>query len=105
MEALFLANIEEDNKDGGWLIRLTNTTENIEKICKSLEEFKINIDQMGAEYAGNIEVSWNKDKDVTDAHFKEIHDGMAYYKEENIEKNDEGIEVYEDNNSGFNPNG
>ena len=104
MEALFLANIEEDNKDGGWLIRLTDTTEDIEKICKSLEEFKTNIDEMGLAYGGDVEVSWSKDKDVTDTHFKEIHDGMAYYKEESVDKSDDGTEVYEDN-SGFNPNG
>lgn len=82
MPVQFTANIEEDSRDGKWLIRLTDTLENKETLCKSLEDLKIKMGEFGTPYNGDVEVVWSKDKDVTDANFKEIHDGMASYKEE-----------------------
>jgi len=103
MSAKFTANIEEDKKDGKWLIRLTDTVDNRVAICKSLEEFKTNIEELGDDYGGDVEVVWSKNQDVTDIHFKEIHNGMAAYKEDEVEDKTENIEVYEEE-SGFNPN-
>jgi hypothetical protein len=91
MSVKFTANIEEDISDGGWLIRLTDTLDNTEKICKSLEEFESNINKMGDDYGGDVEVIWNKNKDVTDIHFKEIHDGMAKYKQEEVTDEEVGL--------------
>ena len=96
MSAKFTANIEEDNKDGKWLIRLTDTTDNRVAICKSLEEFKTRIGELGDDYGGDVEVVWSKNQNVTDTHFKEIHDGMAEYKEEEVKDKSENIEVYEE---------
>jgi len=91
MSAKFIANIEEDLNDGGWLIRLTDTLDNREEICKSLSEFETKINEMGDDYGGDVEIAWNKDSNVTDAHFKEIHDGMAQYKEEEVTEEQVGI--------------
>jgi len=82
MSAKFTANIEEDTNKNGWLIRLTDTTDDRVAICYSLEEFKTNIEELGNDYGGDVEVIWSKNQDVTDLHFKEIHNGMANYKEE-----------------------
>jgi len=103
MSAKFTANIEEDKKDGKWLIRLTDTVDNRVAICKSLEEFKTNIEEFGDDYGGDVEVIWSKNQDVTDQHFKEIHNGMAAYKEKEVEDKSENLEVQEER-SGFNPN-
>ncbi len=85
MSAKFTANIEENKKEDGWLIRLTDTVDNRVALCYSLEEFKTNIEEFGDDYGGDVEVIWSKDKDVTDIHFKEIHTGMALYKEKESE--------------------
>lgn len=103
MSAKFTANIEEDKNDGKWLIRLTDTLDNRVEICKSLKEFKTKIGELGDDYGGDIEVIWSKDQDVTDENFKEIHNGMEEYKEEEVEDKSENLEVYEET-SGFNPN-
>jgi hypothetical protein len=103
MSAKFTANIEEDKNDGGWLIRLTDTMDDRVAICKSLEEFKTRLEELGDDYGGDVEVSWSKEPDVTDKHFKEIHDGMADYKEEETEDKTENLEIQEVT-SGFNPN-
>ena len=103
MSAQFTANIEEDINDGKWLIRLTDTLDNKEKLCKSLEEFKTNLEELGDDYGGDIEVLWSKDQDVTDVNFKEIHDGMAIYQEKEVKDQSENLEVQEEI-QGFNPN-
>jgi hypothetical protein len=103
MSAQFTANIEEDTSDGRWLIRLTDTLDDRVAICKSIEEFKVKIEEFGDDYGGDVEVLWNKDQDVTDENFKEIHNTMAQYKEEEPEDTTENIEVYEET-TGFNPN-
>jgi len=103
MSAKFTANIEENKNEDGWLIRLTDTLDNRVALCKSLEEFKVKIEEFGDDYGGDVEVAWSKDQDVTDKHFKEIHDGMAAYKEKEVEDNSENLEV-EEETSGFNPN-
>jgi len=89
MSAKFTANIEEDTSKEGWLIRLTDTTDDRVALCYSLEEFKKNVEKLGDDYGGDIEVVWTKNHDVTDKHFKEIHEGMAKYKE--IEDNNENV--------------
>jgi len=103
MSAKFTANIEENTNEEGWLIRLTDTVDDRMALCYSLEEFKNKIEEFGDDYGGDVEVAWSKDQDVTDKHFKEIHDGMAAYKEEEIEDNSANIEIQKET-SGFNPN-
>jgi len=93
MSAKFTANIEENTNEEGWLIRLTDTVDDRMALCYSLEEFKNKIEEFGDDYGGDVEVIWSKDQDVTDKHFKEIHDGMAAYKEEEIEDNSANIEI------------
>lgn len=81
MAVEFRANVEEDSK-GGWCIRLSDITQNIEVICANIEEFSQNIEKMGDEYGGDINVIWSKNDDVTDEHFYELHQQMAKIKEE-----------------------
>lgn len=103
MSAKFTANIEENTEKKGWLIRLTDTTDDRVAICDSLEEFKTRIEELGDDYGGDVEVIWSKNQDVSDIHFKEIHNGMAAFKEKETEDKSENLEVYEET-SGFNPN-
>jgi len=102
MSAKFTANIEE-NSDKKWFIRLIDTVDNREAICLSLEEFKLKIEEFGEDYGGDVEVLWSKNKDVSDANFKEIHDGMAAYKEEEVQDTSDNLEVQE-NATRFTPN-
>jgi hypothetical protein len=80
MSVILKANIEEDKNN--WIIHITDTSDNTEVICDSLEDFSIKIEEMGSEYGNDVEVVWSKNPDVTDEHFKEIHTQMAKYKEE-----------------------
>jgi len=81
----FHANVEEDYQ-GGWCIKLTDTMSQNMEVCKNLEDFSVAIEKMGEDYVGDIEVKWSKNDDVTDEHFYELHQQMAKVQQEFNEK-------------------
>ena len=87
MSTKFTANIEENNATKGWLIRLTDTLEDRVSICKSLEEFKENLEKFNADpeyytpqYGGYCAyaIGKNGDKVKIDPKTFEIRDGKLY---------------------------
>jgi hypothetical protein len=81
MPVLFQTTIEP-NQSGGWQIRLVDTLEQEEVICNSVDEYADNIERMGMEYGGDIEVSWLKDENITSTQFMEIERDMKRYQDE-----------------------
>jgi hypothetical protein len=75
------ANIEE-NGLGGWLIRVSDTFEDTNVFCKSIDEFAEVIEDIGAKYEGQIQVLWSKEDNVTQDHFMQIQAQMAKHKEQ-----------------------
>lgn len=86
MSVPFKAHIEE-NGLGGWLIRITNTQTQEERICKDMEEFSTQIEFLGFPYNNDIEVLWSKAENLTAEHFYEVKQHMAQINKE-LHKND-----------------
>lgn len=74
------ANIEE-NGLGGWLIRVTDSFDNKEYICKDMHAFSVEIERLGSLYEGNVEVQWSKDDNLSSQNFHQVQVQMAKYKE------------------------
>lgn len=98
----FMSYVESD-KIGGWYIKLVDTFDNTEVICKDLTEYKEKIEDMGAEYGNDIEVEWVKARDLTPANIQELQEAMAKLQEEYQKEIDE-LNNQQNENSGFNPN-
>ena len=100
----FISYVEQDGL-GNWYIKLTDTFDNAEVICKNLDEYKIRLEDMAAEYGNDIEVQWIRSKDLNPANIQDLQDKMAQLQKEYEDeiKQLENNEV-EFNNSGFNPN-
>lgn len=81
MPAIFTANVEE-SENNTWVIRLTDTEDTRQVICRDMDDFSKQLALMGEDYGADIEVKWSKDEDVTDEHFYELHQQMANIKED-----------------------
>ena len=107
MAVKFISHVEPDGM-GGWFIKLTDTLEEKEVICKDLDEYAVKIEDMGAEYGGDIEVQWTKSNLLTPSNYQELEDQMAIMQEkyqEEIDKINNKNDTQNDEMSGFNPNG
>ncbi|MEA2018644.1 MAG: hypothetical protein U9N59_09360 [Campylobacterota bacterium] len=107
MAVKFISHVEQD-EIGGWYIKLTDTLEETEVICKDLEEYTLKIEELGGEYGGDIEVVWTRSQLLTPANYQDLNEKMAElqekYKDE-IDKINEQNSQANDEMSGFNPNG
>jgi len=106
MAVKFISHVEQD-EIGGWYIKLTDTLEESEVICKDLEEYAKQIEELGGGYGGDIEVVWTRSQLLTPANYQDLNEKMAElqekYKEE-IDKINETNSQLNDELSGFNPN-
>jgi len=106
MAVKFISHVEQD-AIGNWFIELTDTLEEKTVICKDLKEYANNIEELGGEYGGDIEVVWTRSPLLTPANNQDLQEKMAKlheeYKEE-IEKMNNQQEIQEAEESGFNPN-
>jgi RNA binding exosome subunit len=103
MAVKFISYVESD-KIGGWYIKLVDTLENNEVICKDLDEYKTKIEDMGGEYGNDIEVQWIRSKYLTPTNITELQEAMAKLQEEYQSEIDE-LNQQNNDNGGFNPNG
>ncbi len=72
----------ESNGIGGWWIRLTDTIDGRELFCNDMAEFEKNIELMGGDYGGDIEVQWSRDPNITPEHFHEVELAIHAHKVE-----------------------
>ena len=100
----FISYVEQDGL-GNWYIKLTDTFDNTEVICKDLQEYKEKLEDMGAEYGNDIEVQWIRSRELSPANIQDLQEKMTILQKEYEDeiKQLENNEV-EFNNSGFNPN-
>jgi hypothetical protein len=74
------------NELGFAYIELKDTVTDKIEICNDLEDFSKKIEELGADYGGNIdEVKWSADEDVPQSEIDKIKLAMQKYQEE-IEK-------------------
>ena len=85
---------------GEWVIELKDTTDDRVETCIDIEHFAKVIEEMGADYGGDIEVKWLRDQNVLDAHVNEIRQLMIAFEQ----KMNEEKEMLNQENSDFNPN-
>lgn len=81
MAVLFESTIEV-NGVGGWQIRLFDTLQKQTVICQSVDDYANKIEQMGMEYAEEIEVRWSKDENITPEQFADLERDMKKYQDE-----------------------
>jgi uncharacterized protein YsxB (DUF464 family) len=99
MRVKFIAYVEEKS-DGGWFIKLSDTSKNSDVVCNSLKDFQTNLEDMSAEYGNDIEVVWKKSPHLTPVNYNELETQMSKLKEEYKDE----IDKINNNDSEFNPN-
>jgi len=86
MKKVIFESIIKSNPVGKWYIEIRDTSEDGEsQICLDIDEYAIKIEEMGAEYGGEIEVTWSQEENVTPDQVNEIRIQMKTY-EINLEK-------------------
>ena len=106
MAVKFISHVDQ-NGVGEWFIKLTDTLEESSVICNNIEEYEKQIEEQGAEYGGEIEVTWTRSNLLSPANYQDLQEKMAELQEKYKEEIDKinGVNNEEVNNqSGFNPN-
>ena len=106
MAVKFISHVDQD-KLGNWFIKLTDTLEETDVICKNLEEYQKQIEELGGEYGGEIEVVWTRSQLLTPANYQDLNEKMAILQEkyqDEIDKINGKNQEEENDISGFNPN-
>lgn len=103
MAVKFISHVNE-NGNGNWFIELTDTLGEKTLICKDLQEYKKNIEELGSVYANDIEVVWTKSKTLSPKSYQDLNGKMAQLQKE-YEQEIYQINQQNENDSEFNPNG
>ena len=102
MAVKFISYVNE-NEEGKWFIELTDTLEETTVQCKDLDEYKVNIEELGEKYANDIEVVWTKSKTLSMKNYQELNEKMAELQKEYQDEIEKMAEESDDK-SGFTPN-
>ena len=86
--AVVFESVIKNNKKGGWYIELKDTMDGRIEWCQNLEEYAQKIEELGADYGGDIEVKWSSDEDVHPSSLDEVRVGMVAYQEKYQEEID-----------------
>ena len=94
MAVVFEATIKMNDSDE-WYIELKDILDGRLKVCKDLDEFATNVEELGADYGGHVdEVKWLKDDDVPEVAIDEIRVKMAEQRAQIEEQTGEPITPY-----------
>ena len=81
--AVIINSTIKTNPLGRWYIELNDTTEEGHmEICLDVKEYAIKIEEIGAEYGGEIDVAWSAEDNVTDVQINEVRMQMNAYEAE-----------------------
>ncbi|MGB5794056.1 hypothetical protein [Poseidonibacter sp.] len=103
MAVKFISYVDEDSF-GNWFIELTDTLEETTVVCKDLEQYKKNIEELGAKYAADIDVVWQKSKTLSPKNYQDLSEKMEQLQKE-YKDEIEAITQDTQESTGFNPNG
>ena len=88
MSVIFESKIKLNPEANGWQIEIKDTVDGRTVVCNDLEEFQKSVEEMGADYGGNVdEVKWSVAENVPPYFVDEVRMAMAKYQEENPEEN------------------
>ncbi len=92
MAVIFESTIKS-NPVGRWYIELKDTEEDITEFCLDMDEFAQKIEDMGAEYGGDIEVHWKADENVTQQQLNEVRMEIARWEQKLQEDAQGGLPI------------
>ncbi len=83
MAAVIFESVIKSNPVGRWYIELRDTSEEDRvEVCLDIDEYARKIEDMGAEYGGDIEVKWSAEENVTQQQLNEVRMQIAGYEQE-----------------------
>ncbi|MEA1914988.1 MAG: hypothetical protein U9N30_06705 [Campylobacterota bacterium] len=103
MAVKFISHVDQ-HEDGSWFIKLTDTLEEKDVLCKNLDEYTEQIEELGAAYGGEIEVVWTRSNLLSPANTQDIQEKMAVLQEKYQDEIDKINNNKDNQDQGFNPN-
>ena len=101
--AVIFETVIKSNPIGRWYLELKDTSEEDRvEICLDLEEYTMKIEDMGAEYGGDIEVNWSAEENVSEAQINEVRMAMIAYEQK--QKSEDQVLGQGQEQGGFDPN-
>jgi len=83
MAAVVFESVIRTNPVGRWYIELIDTSEEDRReFCLDIDEFAQKIEEMGAEYGGDVEVRWSADEEVSQQQIDEVRIEIARWEQE-----------------------
>ncbi len=80
--AVIFESVVKSNPIGKWYIEIRDTSEEDKReICLDIDEYAMKIEDMGAEYGGDVEVVWSAEENVTQEQISEVRMQMMAYEE------------------------
>lgn len=100
-----IESVIKTNPLGRWYIELSDSMkedseENARVICLDVNEYAQKIEMMGAEYAGEVEVAWSSEDNVSLAQINEVRQQIMAYEAE-IEAKEQASEHMPDGTAHF----
>ncbi|RUM66008.1 MAG: hypothetical protein DSZ05_05035 [Sulfurospirillum sp.] len=82
MAAAIFESTIKSNPVGRWYIELKDTSdEERVEYCLDMDEYAQKIEEMGAEYGGDIEVHWRADENVNQQQLNEVRIEIARWEQ------------------------
>lgn len=94
MSVVKITSFVGETNDGQWYIKLTDTYEDVSVVCNNIEEYKEKLTDISVQYGSDIEIVWEKSKDLSIKNYTLVHEEMAKLQEEyadEIEKINNGL--------------
>ncbi len=102
--AVIFETVIKSNPIGRWYLELRDTSEDGRvEICLDLEEYTMKIEDMGAEYGGDIEVNWSAEDNVTQEQINEVRMAMIVYEQQQDQATPPQEGGFNPNDGGFQP--
>jgi hypothetical protein len=94
--AVIFESVIKTNPVGRWYIEIRDTTEEDKvEVCLGIDEYAMKIEDMGAEYGGDIEVVWSSEENVTQEQINEVRLQMMSYEQKQKDE-EEGLQSSHD---------
>ena len=80
---VIIESVIKTNPLGRWYIELSDTMkEESMEICLDINEYAQKVEMMGEEYAGEVEVAWSSEENVSLAQINEVRQQIMAYEAE-----------------------
>lgn len=81
MPVKFISHVDE-NENGDWFIKLSDTLSQENVICNNLDDYKIKLEEFSSEYGYDIEVVWTKSKTLSPKNYEDLNNKMSLLQKE-----------------------